>query len=74
MVPLIDIAYQGFVTGDLDKDAEPLRKFVEAENHQLVLIAQSHSKNLTLYGNYDTQKSYLNGSRTDFPKMKEPEA
>ncbi|KAK9477580.1 aspartate aminotransferase [Lipomyces japonicus] len=43
-----DMAYQGFASGDADKDAFALRYFVE-QGHQLVL-AQSFAKNMGLYG------------------------
>ncbi|KAM3182665.1 hypothetical protein ACTXT7_011866 [Hymenolepis weldensis] len=45
--PVFDIAYQGFASGDLDKDAWPIREFL---NHGLELFAaQSFSKNFGLY-------------------------
>jgi len=43
-----DSAYQGFASGDPDKDAAPFRYFVK-EGHQ-VLVAQSYAKNFGLYG------------------------
>ncbi|KAK9369339.1 pyridoxal phosphate-dependent transferase [Lipomyces kononenkoae] len=43
-----DMAYQGFASGDFDRDAFALRYFVE-QGHQLVL-AQSFAKNMGLYG------------------------
>ena len=43
-----DIAYQGFASGDIDRDAEALRLFVR-EGHRVV-FAQSYSKNFGLYG------------------------
>lgn len=46
----IDMAYQGFSTGDLDRDALALRLFVE-DGHKLS-YAQSFSKNMGLYGKY----------------------
>lgn len=48
LLPLFDMAYQGFTSGDLDVDAEGLRRFV-ADGHRVVL-AQSFSKNFGLYG------------------------
>lgn len=47
-MPLFDMAYQGFTSGDMDQDAASLRSFVE-EGHRIVL-AQSFSKNFGLYG------------------------
>ena len=45
---VMDMAYQGFATGDLDKDAGALRLFVR-DGHRLA-YAQSFSKNMGLYG------------------------
>ncbi|KAG9772227.1 Aspartate aminotransferase, mitochondrial [Exophiala dermatitidis] len=46
--PFFDMAYQGFASGDTDKDAYPVRLFVE-QGHGLAL-AQSFAKNMGLYG------------------------
>lgn len=43
-----DMAYQGFASGDIDKDAFALRHFV-AKGHN-VCLAQSFAKNMGLYG------------------------
>mmetsp|Transcript_24520 Transcript_24520/g.35904 ORF Transcript_24520/g.35904 Transcript_24520/m.35904 type:complete len:442 (+) Transcript_24520:78-1403(+) len=43
-----DSAYQGFATGDAEKDASALRQFV-SDGH-LVALAQSFAKNFGLYG------------------------
>ncbi len=43
-----DMAYQGFASGDTDKDAFPIRHFV-SEGHNICL-AQSFAKNMGLYG------------------------
>lgn len=42
------MAYQGFATGDIDRDANALRLFVQ-EGHQ-VCLSQSFAKNMGLYG------------------------
>ena len=42
--PFFDMAYQGFASGDTDRDAFPVRHFV-AQGHQLCL-AQSFAKNM----------------------------
>ena len=47
LIPLFDIAYQGFGDG-LDQDAQAIRHFVR-EGHEM-LIAYSFSKNFGLYG------------------------
>ncbi|KUI53826.1 Aspartate aminotransferase, cytoplasmic [Cytospora mali] len=46
--PFFDTAYQGFATGDLDRDAGAIRYFVE-QGFEL-LVAQSFAKNFGLYG------------------------
>lgn len=48
LFPFFDCAYQGFASGDLVKDAEPIQIFIE-EGLQM-LVAQSLSKNMGLYG------------------------
>ena len=45
---LFDCAYQGYATGDLDRDAFAVRHF--AAQGVPCLIAQSYSKNMGLYG------------------------
>jgi aspartate aminotransferase, cytoplasmic len=46
--PFFDCAYQGFASGDLNRDAWAVRYFVE-QGFELV-IAQSYAKNFGLYG------------------------
>lgn len=48
LIPFFDSAYQGFATGDLDKDAWPIRYFID-QGFQM-LLAQSFAKNMGLYG------------------------
>ena len=48
LLPFFDSAYQGFASGSLDKDAQPVRSFV-ADGGEL-LVAQSYAKNMGLYG------------------------
>ena len=47
LFPFFDCAYQGFATGDLEKDAQSIRYFVEQGFN--VFAAQSFSKNFGLY-------------------------
>eukprot|EP00904_Undaria_pinnatifida_P001839 jgi/Undpi1/11656/HiC_scaffold_36.g13951.m1 len=47
-IPFFDCAYQGFASGDAEKDAWAIRRFVD-DGHCLVL-AQSYAKNFGLYG------------------------
>lgn len=47
LIPILDLAYQGFARG-LEQDAEPVRRF--AERYAPVFVANSFSKNFSLYG------------------------
>ncbi len=47
----VDMAYQGFATGDLLKDSAGLRLLAK-DGHKLALC-QSFSKNMGLYGEYN---------------------
>ncbi|KAG2496504.1 hypothetical protein HYH03_005329 [Edaphochlamys debaryana] len=46
--PLFDMAYQGFASGDCDRDAQSIRIFL-ADGHRLA-VSQSYAKNMGLYG------------------------
>lgn len=48
LFPLFDCAYQGFASGDLDKDAWAVRYFAELGIE--MLVCQSFAKNFGLYG------------------------
>ncbi|KAJ0091699.1 hypothetical protein Patl1_13266 [Pistacia atlantica] len=48
LLPFFDSAYQGFASGSLDADAQPVRMFV-ADGGEC-LAAQSYAKNMGLYG------------------------
>ena len=48
LLPFFDMAYQGFSSGDHDKDGAAVRMFVE-DGH-LIAVVQSFSKNFGLYG------------------------
>lgn len=45
------MAYQGFASGDIDRDAWAVRYFIE-QGHN-VLLSQSFAKNMGLYGKSD---------------------
>ena len=47
------MAYQGFASGDLEKDAAGLRHLVK--NGHKVILCQSFSKNMGLYGEHVAQ-------------------
>ncbi|XP_059615996.1 aspartate aminotransferase, mitochondrial [Phlebotomus argentipes] len=48
LFPFFDMAYQGFASGDIDKDAYAVRHFL-ADGHDIILT-QSFAKNMGLYG------------------------
>ncbi|EDV29026.1 uncharacterized protein TRIADDRAFT_63196 [Trichoplax adhaerens] len=48
LFPFFDMAYQGFASGDINKDAYAVRYFIK-DNHQMA-VAQSFAKNMGLYG------------------------
>ncbi|KAL7581468.1 hypothetical protein ACA910_022043 [Epithemia clementina (nom. ined.)] len=48
LVAFFDSAYQGFASGDAEKDAQPFRYAVA--QHVPILLAQSFAKNFGLYG------------------------
>ncbi|KAK4797836.1 hypothetical protein SAY86_030162 [Trapa natans] len=48
LLPFFDSAYQGFASGNLDKDAQSVRMFV-ADGGECI-VAQSFAKNMGLYG------------------------
>ncbi|KAF3446440.1 hypothetical protein FNV43_RR11619 [Rhamnella rubrinervis] len=48
LLPFFDSAYQGFASGSLDSDAQPVRIF--AADGGECLVAQSYAKNMGLYG------------------------
>ncbi|KAK9888620.1 hypothetical protein WA026_000849 [Henosepilachna vigintioctopunctata] len=48
LFPFFDMAYQGFASGSIDKDAHAVRLFLQ-EGHEIAL-AQSYAKNMGLYG------------------------
>lgn len=50
LIPFFDMAYQGFASGDADRDAWALRYFVNELRPKTLLLAQSFAKNMGLYG------------------------
>ncbi|ODM95420.1 Aspartate aminotransferase, mitochondrial [Orchesella cincta] len=48
LFPFFDMAYQGFASGDIDRDAAAVRLFLK-DGHR-VALAQSYAKNMGLYG------------------------
>eukprot|EP01134_Creolimax_fragrantissima_P001621 CFRG1621T1 len=58
--PVFDMAYQGFATGDVDRDAYAVRKFIE-DGHEIALC-QSYAKNMGLYGERVGALTFTTGS------------
>jgi aspartate aminotransferase len=48
LLPFFDSAYQGFASGDLERDATAVRMFADAGME--LLLSQSYAKNMGLYG------------------------
>ncbi|XP_028665414.1 aspartate aminotransferase, mitochondrial [Erpetoichthys calabaricus] len=48
LFPFFDMAYQGFASGDIDRDAWAVRYFIEQGLN--VVLSQSYAKNMGLYG------------------------
>uniref|UniRef100_A0A9J8AEE2 Aspartate aminotransferase n=1 Tax=Cyprinus carpio carpio TaxID=630221 RepID=A0A9J8AEE2_CYPCA len=48
LLVFFDMAYQGFASGDIDRDAWAVRDFIE-QGHN-ILLSQSFAKNMGLYG------------------------
>lgn len=68
LFPFFDTAYQGFCSGDLDKDAAAIRLFVD-EGHEL-FVAQSFAKNLGLYNERCGNLTVVVNSPELVPKLK----
>eukprot|EP00184_Porphyridium_aerugineum_P001099 CAMPEP_0184708776 /NCGR_PEP_ID=MMETSP0313-20130426/37951_1 /TAXON_ID=2792 /ORGANISM="Porphyridium aerugineum, Strain SAG 1380-2" /LENGTH=438 /DNA_ID=CAMNT_0027170379 /DNA_START=32 /DNA_END=1348 /DNA_ORIENTATION=- len=62
-IPFFDMAYQGFTSGDCDKDAYAVRKFKKDGHH--IALAQSFSKNFGLYSHRVGCLSLTTGSQEE---------
>ncbi|XP_065828272.1 aspartate aminotransferase, mitochondrial-like [Oscarella lobularis] len=60
LFPFFDMAYQGFASGDLNRDAYAVRLFLR-DGHQ-ILLAQSFAKNMGLYGERAGHLTVVSGS------------
>lgn len=67
LLPFIDSAYQGFASGDTDKDAFSIRLFAE-DGHDF-LISQSYSKNMGLYGERVGSLTYVVREKNDLERI-----
>lgn len=68
LLPLFDSAYQGFASGDLDKDAASVRMFVDAGLE--MLLCQSYAKNMGLYGERVGAMSVVCASADDAKRVR----
>jgi len=68
LFPFFDVAYQGFCSGDLDKDAAAVRLFVE-DKHEL-FVAQSFAKNLGLYNERAGNLTVVTNNSDLIPRLK----
>ncbi|KAK7791952.1 hypothetical protein R5R35_002439 [Gryllus longicercus] len=63
LFPFFDMAYQGFASGDVTRDAFAVREFVK-DGHQIVLT-QSYAKNMGLYGERAGAFTLIAGSKDE---------
>jgi len=67
LFPFIDLAYQGFASGDTDRDAFAARLFAE-DGHEF-MITQSFSKNMGLYGERVGALTYVLSDKDDLQRI-----
>ncbi len=67
MLPFIDLAYQGFASGDINRDAYAVRLFA-SENHEF-LVSQSFSKNMGLYGERVGALTFVTREKDDLQRI-----
>jgi len=63
LFPFFDMAYKGFASGSVDRDAFAVRLFIK-EGHQIAL-AQSYAKNMGLYGERAGAFSLITSSKEE---------
>ena len=69
LFPFFDNAYQGYVSGDLDNDAYPIHLFYEAGFE--MIISQSFSKSMGLYGERAGPLHFVVNDSTLLPDIKD---
>lgn len=67
LFPFFDMAYQGFASGDVAKDAFAVREFLK-DGHEIAL-AQSFAKNMGLYGERAGAFSLITKSKIEMEKV-----
>ena len=68
ILPFFDTAYHGLCSGNMDKDVFPIRQF--AEDGHLMLVSQSFSKNMSLYGDRIGSLTILCNSEEDVYRVR----
>ncbi|XP_066996372.1 aspartate aminotransferase, mitochondrial isoform X2 [Anabrus simplex] len=63
LFPFFDMAYQGFASGDVTRDAFAVRHFVKEGHH--IALTQSYAKNMGLYGERAGAFSLITGSKEE---------
>lgn len=67
LFPFFDMAYQGFASGDVAKDAFAVREFIK-DGHEIAL-AQSFAKNMGLYGERVGAFSLITTSKDEMERL-----
>jgi len=67
LFPFIDLAYQGFASGDINRDAYAVRLFAQ-DGHEF-MVSQSYSKNMGLYGERVGALTYVLRDREDLQRI-----
>lgn len=67
LFPFFDMAYQGFASGSVDRDAFAVRLFLR-DGHQIAL-AQSYAKNMGLYGERAGAFSIVTASKEEAERV-----
>ncbi|XP_055682665.1 aspartate aminotransferase, mitochondrial-like [Lutzomyia longipalpis] len=67
LLPVFDLVYMGFSSGDIDKDAFGIRQFA-SDGHELI-VTQSFAKNMGLYGERVGAVTFVTKSPDHTPKI-----
>lgn len=70
IIPLFDCAYQGFASGDLEKDAFAIRLFANSEMPIDMFVGQSYAKNMGLYGERIGTLTVISNNAKALPNVK----
>lgn len=67
LFPFLDNAYQGFASGDIDRDAYAVRLFADAGVE--FVVSQSYSKNMGLYGERVGALTFVVNDKEDLARI-----